>query len=42
MLPKLQGAAEAMQSTDIDVEYIKNCVVQDTQFGTIGRKIIHY
>ena len=42
IIPKLQGAADAMQQTDIDVEYIKNCVVQNTQYGTIGRKIIHY
>ena len=31
-----------MSSTEIDVEYIKNSIVTDTQFGMIGRKIIHY
>ena len=31
-----------MSTAEVDVEYIKNNVVQGTQFGAIGRKMIYY
>ena len=41
-MPMLEAAAEGMANAEINVEFIKEGVIQGGEYGAIGRKIIQY